>query len=370
MRVLIAPDSFKDSLSALEVSDAINRGICEFFPDMDTILLPLADGGEGTLDAITTGLNGGLVSIMVSDPMFRDIKCVYGRFEHNAVIEMAKASGLELLTSSDRNPLFTSSYGTGQLIRHAVAAGCTHLTICIGGSATNDGGMGMLQALGYEFLDAVGQPVQPIGQNLRYVSSISDRNVLPSLKGAVIKVACDVSNPLLGSQGATYVFGPQKGATRVAVEDLEFGTQNFARVTEKYLGHDFGQVPGAGAAGGLGFALVAFLGATLCRGFELVSDQVALESKIRAADWVITGEGKLDATSLHGKVPQGVLSLARKHNKPTTIICGTKGDGWEHFLSLGCSQILALTDYFDREYSLRQSRYALQEICKHLDFNH
>ncbi|OGS25862.1 MAG: glycerate kinase [Elusimicrobia bacterium RIFOXYB2_FULL_48_7] len=325
MKILIAPDSFKESLSAREAADCIEKGLKSAFPKFHTKTIPLADGGEGTLDVLVTGGGGKFIKCEVSGPLGKKITAGYGIFsdEKTAVIEMAKASGLELLKLSERNPLKTTTYGTGELIKDALSRGYRKIIVCIGGSATVDGGMGMAQALGVKFIDAIGKPTGFGGGELNKVCRIDISGIDRRIKKTQFIVATDVKNPLTGSKGAASVYGPQKGATPAMVKVLEAGLNNFSKVIKKDLGKDVACMPGAGAAGGLGAGLHVFCGAKLQSGIEMVSQALNLEQHIKNSDLVITGEGRIDGQTVCGKTISGVLDLATKHKVPVVCVAGS-----------------------------------------------
>ena len=324
MKITLAFDSFKGSLSSSQVADAFEEGLHSYIPHCEICKVAIADGGEGTTEALVEALNGEYIDVMVSDPLGRPITARYGIIEHGktAVMEMAKASGLPLLTPSERNPLKTSTYGTGQMILHALERGCRNFLIGIGGSATNDGGMGMLSALGYHFLDKQGNILPGTGEMLSLVASIDDTHVHPALCKCHIKVACDVTNPLYGEQGAAYIFAPQKGADAQMVELLDNGLRNYAQVIEEYNGNNIATLPGAGAAGGLGGGFKALLEARLVPGIEMVLDAMAFDDLIAGSTLVVTGEGCIDYQTVMGKAPSGVLRVAQRHNIPVVAIGG------------------------------------------------
>ncbi|MFY0625148.1 MAG: glycerate kinase [Reichenbachiella sp.] len=327
MKILIAPDSFKESLSANEVCKAIEKGILEANSTAKITTIPMADGGEGSIDAIISGGNGKLINTKTHGPLLRSINSSFGMVGKTAIIEMAKSSGLELLTPEERNPLITSTFGTGELIKTALEIGCNEMIICIGGSATNDGGMGALRALGVRFLDEHRKQIDPGGGSLENLKAIDFSKMDPRVRKCKFKVACDVTNPLLGENGASKTFAPQKGADSVQIEILEKSMSHFAEITRFVVSHDVSNKPGAGAAGGLGFGLMAYLNAKLESGFDIISKLVELEKHIKKADVIITGEGKIDFQTQHGKVPWGVLQLAKKHKKRVIAVCGIKGEG-------------------------------------------
>ncbi|MTD37113.1 glycerate kinase [Erwinia sp. CPCC 100877] len=325
MKIVIAPDSWKESLSALEVADCIEQGFREIFPGARYICLPVADGGEGTVEAMIAATGGRRVSLQVTGPLGERVAAFYGLSGDGdcAFIEMAAASGLALLPMAQRNPLTTTSWGTGELICHALESGVKQIIIGIGGSATNDGGAGMLQALGVSLRDAQGRELERGGAALARLSAIDIRGLRPELARCHIDVACDVTNPLTGERGASAVFGPQKGATPEMVAQLDAALENFARVVALELGIEIQNLPGGGAAGGMGAALYAFCGARLRPGVEIVTSALKLEEQVRDADLVITGEGRIDSQSIQGKVPFGVAQIARRHGKPVIAIAGS-----------------------------------------------
>lgn len=322
--ITVAVDSFKGSLSSREVADAVEQGVAQLMPECRVRKVSIADGGEGTVEALVTTLDGEWVEVEVQDPLRRSIVARYGVIDGGttAVMEMSAASGLPLLKTSERNPLKTTTYGTGQMIADAIARGCRKILMGIGGSATNDAGMGMLEALGYRFYDAQGEMVVGCGETLQRVGRIDDSGVMPQLLDCRFEVACDVKNPLYGERGAAYVYAPQKGADEAMVEQLDKGLRNFARVVEAYRGEYLSMSAGAGAAGGLGFGFKALLGAKLCPGIEMVLDAIKFDSLIEGCDLVITGEGKIDRQTIMGKAPSGVLRVASAKGIPTVAIGG------------------------------------------------
>ena len=342
MKIVIASDSFKGSLASIEVARSIEMGILDVFPSCDIVKVAVADGGEGTMDALCQSLGGKVVRIPVEDPIGRTINASYVILEdgNTAVLEMSSASGLTLLTPAERNPMLTSTYGTGQLIDDAIGRGCRRFLVGIGGSATNDAGMGMLTALGYRFLDAEGNELPGAGASLSKVCGIDCSGVSQAVRDSEFIVACDVDSPLYGPDGAAYVFAPQKGADPDMVKALDDGLRHYADVVASYAGKipmhggpsctgetsimkDAASMPGAGAAGGLGYAFVAFFGARLQRGVDMVLDAVGFDSIIEGADLVITGEGRIDAQTLTGKTPYGVLQRASRQNIPVIALAGS-----------------------------------------------
>ena len=322
--LLLAFDSFKGSLTSHEVADAFEEGVRSVLPDCTVKKVCLADGGEGTAEALVSTLGGEWVEVEVSDPLMRPIRARYGVVDdgRTAIIEMASASGLTLLKEEERTPLKTSTYGTGQLIADALKRGCRKLLIGIGGSATNDAGTGMLSALGFRFLDDEGKSLDGCGESLGRIVSIDSSHILPALKSVEICVACDVINPFCGPQGAAHIFAPQKGADKQMVERLDRGMHHFAEVIRQYNKVDVVGLPGAGAAGGLGGAFSAFLGASLCRGVELVLDTLHFDELLKGCNLVVTGEGRIDRQTLMGKAPVGVLKAATCQGIPVIAIGG------------------------------------------------
>lgn len=325
MKIVIAPDSYKESLSALQVATQIEAGFRDIFPDASYVKLPVADGGEGTVEAMVAATHGNVIQVEVTGPLGEQVNAFYGVSgdEQCAFIEMAAASGLEQVPTAKRNPLVTTSWGTGELIRHALDSGVKHIIIGIGGSATNDGGIGMLQALGARLLDRDGEPLGFGGGELHKLACVDITGLDKRLKDCRIEVACDVSNPLTGQEGASAIFGPQKGATPEMVRQLDEGLEHYAKIIARDLDIDVLNLSGGGAAGGMGAALHAFCGAQLRRGIEIVTEALNLDELVRDADLVITGEGRIDSQSIHGKVPIGVATVAKRYNKPVIGIAGS-----------------------------------------------
>lgn len=331
--ITVAIDSFKGSLTSYQVACAVESGFKKVFPQCVVQKVSIADGGEGTVDALVQTMGGEYVSVLVSDPLMRPVEARYGVVDNGAtaVIEMSAASGLPLLLESERNPMKTSTYGTGELILHALKHGCRNILIGIGGSATNDGGVGMLRALGYKFYNRAGNQLAGVGGDLSEIDHIDDSDVAVEVKWAQYTVACDVTNPLYGPNGAAYVFAPQKGASPKMVEQLDKGLVNYAKVVKEYNGADIANLPGAGAAGGLGAGLCAFLNAKLERGIDMVLGAMRFDSLIDGSELVITGEGRLDKQTIMGKAPSGVLNVATSKGIPAIAIGGA---------ILECSELL------------------------------
>lgn len=325
MKVVVAIDSFKGSLSSIEAGQAVKAGVLAAHPDANVIIKPLADGGEGTTDAFIEGLGGQRIDLIVTGPMGSPVSCYYGYLEKDktAIIEMASASGITLVPAHQKNPLTASTRGVGEMILHALEKGCRHFIIGIGGSATNDAGIGMLKALGYSFLDEQGLDVGEGAQALGKVASIDAKNRHPLLDDCQFRIACDVTNPLCGENGATYIYGPQKGVTEAQKESLDQDMAHFADVTETTLNCAYKNYPGAGAAGGLGFAFLSYLHASLSPGVELILDAINLSDALNDADIVVTGEGQLDRQTAMGKAPVGVAKLAKAHDAKVLAFSGS-----------------------------------------------
>lgn len=324
MKVVVAIDSLKGSLTSLEAGEAIQEGILRAISDAEVIVRPLADGGEGTVEALTRGMNGRYEKITVTDPLGRPTDAVYGILEdlHTAIIEMSAAAGITLIDAKDRNPMNTTTYGVGEMIKDAIGKGCRHFFIGIGGSATNDGGIGMLQALGYGMLDTEGKQVSLGAKGLAELVSITDEDVLPELKECTFQIACDVKNPLCGELGCSAIFGPQKGATPDMIAQMDSWLGKYALLTANRYKKADSNYPGTGAAGGMGFAFLSYMNAELRSGVQIVLEETKLEEYIRNADIVVTGEGCLDGQSVMGKAPIGVAALAKKHHKKVIAFAG------------------------------------------------
>ena len=324
MKIIIAPDSYKESLTAMEVATAIEAGFRQVMPDAEYIKLPMADGGEGTVQSLVDASNGTIIEHQVTGPLGEQVPAFFGIMgdDKTAVIEMAAASGLHLVSPNLRNPMLTTSYGTGELILAALDHGVDHIIVGIGGSATNDGGIGMAQALGVQLLDNKGQALGFGGQALAQLATIDITTVDPRLAHIKLEVACDVDNPLCGKKGASHIFGPQKGATPAMVAELDQHLDHYATIIKRDLAIDVKDMAGAGAAGGMGAALLGLFNAQLRSGIEIVIDAVHLGDIIKDADLVITGEGRIDSQTIHGKTPIGVARTAKKYHKPVIGIAG------------------------------------------------
>jgi len=328
MKIVIAPDSFKGSLTAVEVSDAIGQGVREIFPEAEIVKIPMADGGDGTVQCLVNATGGEILREKVTDPLGDEVLASYGILgdKKTAVIEMAEASGLTLVPENKRNPLITTTYGTGQLIKAALDQGCRKMIIGIGGSATNDGGAGMVQALGAKLLDKDGEEIGFGGGELKNIFRIDTKYLDNRLSETKVLIASDVSNPLCGPKGASRIYGPQKGATPEIIEELDESLAHFAEIMKRDLHKNVKDIPGAGAAGGLGASLMAFLNAELRPGIEIIIEIVKLEQAIKDADLVITGEGKIDSQTIYGKAPIGVAKIAKKYKIPVMAIAPIVGE--------------------------------------------
>ncbi|MEW4228557.1 glycerate kinase [Priestia megaterium] len=344
MKIVIAPDSFKESLTALHVCEAVEKGIKSHFPDAEISKVPMADGGEGTVQSLVDATGGDIIQARVTGPLGKEVEAFYGILGdgNTAVIEMAAASGLHHVPVDKRNPLITTTRGTGELILKALNHKVKHIIIGIGGSATNDGGTGMAKALGAKLLDANGAEIKEGGGSLAQLASIDLTNLDSRLAEVKVEVACDVDNPLTGETGASAVFGPQKGATPDMVKQLDRNLAHYAAIVGKEMGIHIQSIPGAGAAGGLGGGLLAFLSAELKPGVDIVIKATQLESYIKNADLVITGEGRIDGQTIYGKTPIGVAKTAKKHSVPVIAIAGSIGAGSEAVYEHGISALFSV----------------------------
>ena len=344
MRIVIAPDSFKESASALAVAEAVTAGWRRVFPDAECVRVPMADGGEGTVEALVAATGGRRIEVEATGPLGEPVRAGYGILGdgRTAVIEMAAASGFSLVPAHARDPRITTTRGTGDLMRDALDRGVTKIIVGIGGSSTNDGGTGMAQALGFSLKDAAGKELPPGGAALARLASIDATNKHPALDRCEIRVACDVNNPLCGPTGASLVYGPQKGASEAIALELDAALRRFGEIVEKQLGGAVLELPGAGAAGGLGAGLVAFAKARLGLGVELVAEACDLEKHMAGADLVITGEGRLDGQTAHGNTPIGVARIAKRLGIPVIALAGTLGPGWESLYGLGIDAMFAI----------------------------
>ncbi len=362
MKVVISPDSFKGTLTALEAAESISQGIKRANSSIETILLPVADGGEGTMEALVNATNGHFVKTVVLDPLEREIEASFGVLGNKStcVIEMASASGITLLHNNERNPRIASSFGTGQLIKTALDQGFRDFIICIGGSATNDAGVGMLRALGLRLLDETGRDVQKSIDGLYEVKKLDFTNWDRRLKDSKIAIACDVNNPLIGEHGATAIFGPQKGVKADEIDYFDQALTNWANVVEQEFGIRLHDYPGAGAAGGMGSALIAFLQGQFHQGIHLVLDVMNYSDKIHGANFVITGEGKSDVQTLHGKAPIGVLQCAKQFEIPTILLSGFIDEQDKQMLDEHFQQVVSVVN------ESITTNMAMEEAAKYL----
>lgn len=344
MNIVIAPDSFKESLTAMEAARAIEEGFASVLPHESYYKIPMADGGEGTVQSIVDATGGSIKTVTVTGPLYEPVEAFYGLSGDKkiAVIEMAAASGLDKVPMEKRNPLVTTTYGFGELICDALEEGVEEILLGIGGSATNDGGAGMVMSLGGKLLDETGASISADGQGLGKLKSIDISRLHPRLKEVVIKVACDVDNPLTGKNGASHIYGPQKGGTPEQIELLDSHLDHYAQVIKKTLGKDIDQVRGAGAAGGLGAGLLAFLDAELERGGDLLVEMLGLEEQIKQADLVITGEGGINHQTIFGKTPVAVSRIAKKHGVPVIAVAGTLSKGYESVHDEGIDAVFSI----------------------------
>lgn len=356
MKVVISIDSLKGSLSSMEAATAIKEGILEVNKDTEVLVMPLADGGEGTVDALVEGMNGQAVLTSVMGPIEEKVEAKYGILSDGktAIMEMAQAAGFALVPTDKKNPLYTTTYGVGEMIKEAIEKGCRNFIVGIGGSATNDAGVGMLQALGFEFYDENNNLVGLGGQVLNKIKKIKIDNRIKDLDQCSFKIACDVNNPLFGQNGAAYIYGPQKGATHEIVKELDEGLRNFAQVVKADLGMDIAEVPGVGAAGGMGFAFLGFMNSKLESGIKIILDEINLDEAVKGADIVITGEGRLDNQTAMGKAPIGVARIAKKHGAKVIAIAGCTTDD-----AVRCNE-----EGIDAYFSIVNSAMTIEEAIK------
>ena len=344
MKFVLAPDSFKECMSSKEVCEVMESGIRKVYPEAEIIKVPMADGGEGTVEALVEATSGTYHTVNVTGPLGNKVDAVFGVLgnKKTAVIEMATASGLHLVKREERNPLITTTFGTGELIKAALDLGVKHIVIGIGGSATNDGGAGMIQALGGKLLDREGNEIGFGGGSLDKIETIDLSQIDSRIKDTVIEVACDVTNPLIGEKGASEIFGRQKGATEEMVKVLDSNLANYANVIKRDLDIDIAYVEGAGAAGGLGAALLAFLNGELKRGIDLVIKHTELKEKLEGADYVFTGEGSIDYQTMYGKTPIGVATIAKEKGVKTIAFAGNVGEGIDILYTGGITAIFSI----------------------------
>lgn len=368
MKIVVAPDSFKGTMSAVEVANIICETGKKEYQNLEFVSLPVGDGGEGTMECLIAACNGKKNSLMVEGPLGEQVEAHYGILPDQTVIfEMAEASGLNLLRPEQYNPMKTSTYGTGQLLQYAMKQGLSKMILCIGGSATNDGGMGALQALGIKFFDQYQQELRGCGENLIKIESIDLSDFVMNNMDFQLTILCDVVNPFTGENGATMIYGPQKGATSAMVQELEAGMIHFQKLLSKMVGGDYLILPGTGAAGGLGGALQVFCKGTLISGIDAVLEQTGFEQLIQDADAVITGEGKVDHQTLNGKVVYGVLKRCKAQNVPVYVLAGTAGEGASRLLEEGVAAMeFCSNSTFTIEKSLKYPKIALVEATERI----
>ena len=377
MKVVVAIDSFKGSLSSMEAGQAIAEGVKRVYQSAEVVVRPLADGGEGTVEALVEGMGGIFVTKEVTGPLGAKVEAVYGVIESKedssktAIIEMSAAAGITLVPEESRNPMNTTTYGVGELILDAIEKGCRHFIVGIGGSATNDGGVGMLQALGYDFVTQEGKAISYGGNGLRELARIEEANVHPSLKECTFKVACDVTNPLCGENGSSAIFGPQKGATPEMVQELDQLLLHYAELSKEINANADRFYPGTGAAGGMGFAFLTYTNATLESGIQIVLTETKLEELIKTADFVVTGEGRLDGQTALGKAPIGVADLAKKHQKKVLAFAGAvtpdakecNQHGIDAFFPI-LRGIVTLKEAMDKENAHRNMVHTVEQVFR------
>ncbi len=367
MKVVVAPDKFKGSLTGVEFCNAVEEGFCSIFQNNDILKMPLADGGDGTIEILDYHLKGEHIKVRVSDPLFRCIEASYFFMPEKkiAFIEMAETSGMKLLNAVDQNCMNTTTFGTGELILDAIQKGAKNIVIGIGGSATNDCGIGMAAALGFKFLDKSNNELKPIGKNLIKIESLDNSQVSKELKNVQFKVACDVTNPLYGENGAAYVYAFQKGATNVEVELLDKGLRNLANIFLNEFKADVQKIKGGGAAGGMGVGTRMFLNASLTSGIDLIKEMIEFDSLIKDADWIITGEGKLDAQTLSGKTIKGVVDSSKQHNIEVAALCGKSELSIKELKQFGISYADEVMNYAkDFDDALTNSYFYVTEMTK------
>jgi len=342
-KFILIPDSFKGTLSSIEICEIMEEEIRKQFSDAEVISIPVADGGEGSVDAFLMAVGGNKVNVSVKGPLFNEISSFYGVIDEGktAIIEMASAAGLPLVTD-EKNPLLTTTYGVGQLMAHALENGCEKIIMGLGGSSTNDGGCGAAAALGIRFLDREGKEFIPVGKTLIEIEKIDMSGIHNRLKGVPILTMCDIDNPLYGKTGAAYIFGPQKGASHEIVVELDQGLRHLSKVVHRDMGYDYDIIEGTGAAGGMGFGMMVFFGSNLQMGIETVLDTVSFNHLLSGTDYVFTGEGKIDSQSLRGKVVIGVAKRCKKRNIPLLAVVGQIGEGIEDAYEVGVTSIFSI----------------------------
>lgn len=345
MKVVIASDSYKESLKAIEVCEAIERGFRAIFPNANYVKIPIGDGGEGTVESLVDATGGRIISISVTGPLRESVQAFYGvsKDKKTAFIEMAAASGLQHVPVEKRNPLITTTKGTGELILHALNQGAEYIILGLGGSATNDGGAGMLAALGVRFINDKGEVIDPSGGTLHSIVAIDFSQMDPRLKGVKIEAACDVDNPLVGMQGASFVFGRQKGANVEMMKELDENLKHYANILKRYVSSDVSEIPGAGAAGGMGAAVISVLKGDLRKGIEIVLDYTNFDKHIEDADLIITGEGRIDEQTAYGKAPVGVAGRAKRFSVPVIAIGGSVSSDYSAVYEKGIDAVFSIT---------------------------
>ncbi|HDR4896807.1 TPA: glycerate kinase [Bacillus cereus] len=345
MKVVIASDSYKESLKAIEVCEAIERGFRAIFPNAKYVKIPIGDGGEGTVESLVDATGGRIISISVTGPLRESVQAFYGvsKDKKTAFIEMAAASGLQHVPVEKRNPLITTTKGTGELILHALNQGAEYIILGLGGSATNDGGAGMLAALGVRFINDKGEVIDPSGGTLHSIVAIDFSQMDPRFKGVKIEAACDVDNPLVGMQGASFVFGRQKGANVEMMKELDENLKHYAYILKRYVSSDVSEIPGAGAAGGMGAAVISVLKGDLRRGIEIVLDYTNFDKHIEDADLIITGEGRIDEQTAYGKAPVGVAGRAKRFSVPVIAIGGSVSSDYSAVYEKGIDAVFSIT---------------------------
>lgn len=373
MKIAVVMDSFKGSMTSLEAGEAVKNGIKRAAPDAEVVVKPIADGGEGTVDALVCGMNGSYRQLRVTGPLGEKVDCTYGILpdEQTAVMEMSAAAGLPLVPPSSRNPLYTTTRGVGEMILDAIEQGCRRFIIGIGGSATNDGGVGMLQALGFDFLDRDGNAIRSGAQGLQELVCIDNAHLLPQLKECSFRIACDVSNPLCGENGCSAVYGPQKGATSESIEWMDRWLNRYAQLAKQLYPQADAEKPGTGAAGGMGFAFLTFLNAQLIPGIQLVMEEMGAEQLFQQSDLVITGEGRLDGQTMMGKVPVGVAALAKKHHKPVVALAGStsreatacNGQGIDAFFPI-LREVVTLEQAMQKEQAMENLMLTAEQVLR------
>lgn len=368
MKVVIAPDSYKGSLTAMEVASCIEEGIKRYNKNIEVVKVPMADGGEGTVQALVDATGGRIIDLKVCDPLLREVDSFYGILGdgNTAIIEMAAASGINLLRCNELNPLITSTYGTGQIINDAIERGCKNIIVGIGGSGTNDGGAGMLRALGIRFLNEEGRDIPEGGAALKELHSIDKKNFNKKISKCNIKVACDVDNPLCGLNGASRVFGPQKGASNEDIKLLDEALNQYAKIIKNEFNIDVLNIPGSGAAGGSGAAFLA-IGSKLERGIDIVINETNLQTIIESADIVFTGEGRIDFQTKFGKAPYGVAKEAKKNGLPVIAICGEIGEGYDELYNHGFTSIFSIVNKpMTLEESIKDSKKLIRDVSERI----